>query len=57
MTRKVYVNVTTRLILDLDDVIQVSNVLEEMTYSFDSTTEGASVEDTLILDYEVVDSK
>jgi len=57
MSRKVYVLVTTRLTIDMDEEITVSDVLGEMDYSFKSQTEGAVVEDTVIRDYEVIDSK
>ena len=43
MARKVYVAVTTRMILDLDEGIEVTEVLENMDYKFTSQTEGAVV--------------
>ena len=57
MARKVYVNVTTRLILDMDEGIPVDEVISEMDYNFVSKTEGVDIVDTEIQDYEVIDSK
>lgn len=55
--RKAYVEVKTRLILNMDEGVEVSEVLENMDYDFTSTTDGADVEDTEIRDWEVTDSK
>jgi hypothetical protein len=55
--RKVYVNVTHRLIIRMDDGVEVDDVLNEMECSFSDTTGKADVEDTKMLDFEVTDSK
>ena len=55
--RKVYVNVTTRLIIRADDEQPIDEVLENMDYSFVSQSDGADIEDTEIQDWEVKDSK
>lgn len=55
--RKVYINVTTRLIVRMDEGTEVSDVLENMDYNFISNTDSADIEDTEILDWEVTDSK
>ncbi len=57
MSRKVYIEVTTRVILDMDKGIEVSEVVSEMDYSFASTTSGAVVVDTEITSHKVLDSK
>lgn len=57
MSHKVYVTVTTRLILDMDEGIEVADVISEMDYTFKSQTEGADVLDTEIKGFEVTDSK
>ena len=57
MSRKVYVEVTTRLIIDMDEGIEVDEVIGELDYDFTSTTDGADIVDTEIRDYEVKDSK
>ncbi len=55
--RKVYININTRVIVEMDEGIDVDEVIQEMDYSFISQTEGAIVHDTEIRDYEVTDSK
>lgn len=55
--RKIYVNVTTRLIIQADDGVNVDDVLSEMDYDFTSQTDGAEIIDTEIRDHEVTDSK
>lgn len=55
--RKVYVTVTSRLIIDMDEGIEVNEVIDEMDYSFTSKTDGADIVATEIEDFEVNDSK
>jgi hypothetical protein len=58
MSRKVYVEVKVRLILNADDDdADVGEILDEMEYCFRDTTGNADVEDTEILGYEITDSK
>lgn len=57
MSRKVYVNVTTRLIIRADEDVEIEGVLENMDYGFTSQTDGAEIEDTEIQDWEITDSK
>ncbi len=57
MSRKVYVNVTVRLIVDADEGVAISDVVSELDYDFRSTMDGADVLDMEIRDHEVVDSK
>jgi hypothetical protein len=57
MARKVNVAMTTRVILDMDEGIEVTEVLENMDYQFTSQTEGAVVVDAEITDWDVKDSK
>ena len=57
MDRKVYVNVTTRLIFRVDEGSSVTEVLENMDCSFTSDSDNADILETEILDWEVVDSK
>ena len=56
-TRKVYVEVKTRLIINADEGVDISEVIQEMNYDFTSQTNGVDIEDTEILDFEVTDSK
>lgn len=55
--RKVYINVTTRLIIRADDGQDIDEVLENMDYSFVSQSDGADIEETEIIDWEVTDSR
>ncbi len=57
MSTKVYFNVITRRIIVVEDYIKVSEVISEMDYNFNSTTDGADIVETEIVDYEVTDSK
>jgi hypothetical protein len=57
MARKVYVEVKVQLIIDMDEGVEVSEVINEMVYNFDSETENADIVDNEILGYEVIDSK
>ena len=57
MTRKVYVKLTAGLILDMEEGIDVSDVIDEMDYTFVSKTDNADIIDTQIRGYEIEDSK
>jgi hypothetical protein len=56
--RKVYVNVTVRLIIRANEGVNVNAVLDDdMTYAFDLNNDGVTLEDTTILSYEITDIK
>jgi hypothetical protein len=57
MARRVYVEVTTRLILDMDEDLEVQEVISELDYHFNSGSDGCDVLDYEIRDHEVKDSK
>lgn len=57
MSRKVYVEVKVKLIINMNEGIEVDEVINEMDYNFNSNTLGADMYDYSIEDYEVVDSK
>lgn len=59
MSRKVYVNVTVRLIIDMDEGVEVSDVINEMDYEFwtSDNVDNATIVDTEIREFEVIDSK
>lgn len=57
MARKVTVEVKVKLTINMDEGIEVSEVINELDYDFVSSTDGADIEDTEILDHEVTDSK
>lgn len=55
--RKVTVDVVVKLMLDMDEDIEVTEVLENMDYNMISNTEGANIMDTEIMDWVVKDSR
>lgn len=57
MSRKIYVEVTTRLIIRADDDAEVADIINEMDYNFKDTTGKADIEDSEVLDYQVRNSK
>lgn len=57
MSRKVYVIVKTRIIMQMDEGIEIDEVINEMDYDYFSNTEGVDFVDTEIRDFEVKDSK
>jgi hypothetical protein len=56
MARKVYLEVKVKVVLHIDDDLEVSKAMEEIDYSFNSG-DGFDVLDTEMLDYEITDSK
>ena len=56
--RKVYVNVSVRLIIRADEGVDVNAVLDDdMTYAFDLNNNGTTLEDASIISHEITDSK
>lgn len=56
--RKVIVEVKVRLVINMDEGLEVSDVINEMEYDFTAQNDGAAdIEDTEILDHELIDSK
>jgi len=55
--RKVYVEIKSRIIINMDEGVDVAEVIDEMDYGFTSQIKGADIVDAEIMDYEVVDSK
>ena len=55
--RKVTVKVEVTLQIDADEGVEITEVLENMDYSFTSQTEGADIQNTEIRDWEITDSK
>lgn len=55
--RKVVVEIKVKLLIRADEGQEISEVIDEMDYSFEDTTGGADIEDTEILDYEITDSR
>lgn len=58
MSRKVYVDLKVRIIFNVDEGVEISEVIDDMEYNFmTDNNKGCSIEDTEITDYEVIDSK
>jgi hypothetical protein len=57
MSRKVYVGVKVRLIINMEEGVSVDDVINEMDYKFSSNNDGADIVDSEIIDFEVTDSK
>ena len=55
--RKVTVKLEMRLVMLMDEGIEVSEVINELDYEIKDTTTRADILDTEITGYEVVDSK
>lgn len=56
-TRKVYINVGVRLVVEIEEGVEVGTVMDEIDYSFIPVPEQATVVDTEITNWEVMDSK
>lgn len=57
MSRKVYIDLSVRLIMTVDEGVDVDDVVSELDYNFSDTTGQATVEDTEIQGHELTDSK
>ena len=59
MARKVYVNVTTRLIINLEEGETIDEAIQDMDYSFSWSPDNAEnrIIDTEIINNEVTDVK
>lgn len=57
MSRKLYVDVTVRMIVIADAGTDVSELISEMDYRFQSNTDGLDILSTEVTDFEVTDSK
>ncbi len=55
--RKVIVEVKVRLVINQNEDVETSEIIDELEYDFTDTTGKADIVDTTIEDYEVVDSK
>ena len=56
MSRYVTVHVTVKLCIRMDEGVEVSDVINEMDSSFTAQSDGATIEDSEILEHEVTDS-
>jgi hypothetical protein len=55
--KKVTVEVAVKLTINIDEDATLSEVISELDYDFTDTTGWADIEDMLIKDYEVKDSR
>jgi len=55
--RKVTVKLEMRIVMLVDEGVEISEVINELNYEGNDTTTAADVLDTEITGYEVVDSK
>ena len=54
---KVIVEIKAKIIMSVDDDVEISEIINELDYEFSDTTTKATIEDTEIVNYEVIDSK
>lgn len=57
MSRTVTAIIKTKVRMQIDEGTEVSEVIQEMDYSFQDTTGKADFHETEILDHEIIDSK
>ena len=55
--RKVTVKLEMKIVMSVDEGIEISEVIQELDYQMVDTTTAADILDTEIVNYEVVDSK
>ena len=55
--RKVYVEVKVRLIIDMDEGVEVGEVIDDMDYRFHSNTNNADIVDIEVTGHDIQDSK
>jgi hypothetical protein len=55
--RKVTVKLEMRIVMSVDEGIEISEIINELDFQVNDTTTAADILDTEIIDYEVVDSK
>jgi hypothetical protein len=55
--RKVTVKLEMRIVMSVDEGVEISEVVNELDYDINDTTTTADILDTEITGYEVVDSK
>ncbi len=57
MSRKVEIELKVRVKVNVDEGVEIGDIVNEMDYEFRDTTTQATIEDTEIIDYELIDSK
>jgi len=54
--RKVTVKLEMRIVMSVNEGVEISEVVNELDYQVNDTTTAADILDTEITDYEVIDS-
>jgi len=55
--RKVTIKLQMRVVMSVDEGIEISQVVNELDYQIKDTTTTADILDTEITDFEILDSK
>ena len=55
--RKVIIKLEMRIVMSVNEGIEISQVVNELDYQVNDTTTSANILDTEIIDYEIEDSK
>ena len=55
--RKVTLKLEMRVVMSVNEGIEISDVVDELDYHIHDTTTTADILDTEITDYEIIDSK
>ena len=55
--RKVTIKLEMRIVMSVDEGVEVSEVVNELDYQVNDTTTAADILDTEITGYEIVESK
>ncbi len=55
--RKVTVKLEMKIVMSVDEGMEISEVIQELDYQVTDTTTAADILDTEIIDYEVLDSQ
>ena len=55
--RKVTIKLETRLVVLVDEGVEISDVISELNYEIDDTAIAVDILDIQTIDYEVIDSK
>ena len=55
--RKVTLQLTMRVVLSVDEGVEIAEIVSELDYQINDTTTKADILDTEITDYEIIDSE
>jgi len=57
MARKMYLNVTLRVIVDVEEGMSVDSVMDNLNFNVDSESENVDVVDSEVENFNLIDSK